>query len=245
MRQRDDLGVFDQGRGREVGDECMQLAGIQRVHDRIVVSNTAASEVDDDAAVSHERDSVAINDSPGSVQERDVDRDEIGFLEEPVQGVDLLHARRQLPGPFDGDCRVVADDFHAERQRDVRDFDTDCAQADHAQRLARQLEPDELLLARLDGLAESVAFFVETANIIARVADVSGGQQHSGDGELLDGIGIGAGRVENRHTAFAHGVDRNIVHPGPGTPDCRHTVRNIHVMHVVGAQDNGVGMSDL
>src|SRR5690606_6861202 len=138
-----------------------------------------------------------------------------------------------------------ADDVHPESQRGVRDLDADGAQPDHPQRAAGELEAHELLLAGLYRRRELLALGLEPAHVIARVADVARGNQQARDDQFLHRVGVRTGRVEHRHPAVAHGLDRDVVDPGPGTADGYHRIGNLEVVHVGGTHEDGVRPGDL
>ena len=91
-----------------------------------------------------------------------------------------------------GDLRVVAQHLHAEAQRGVGDFDADGAEADDAERAARQFEADEVLLALLDRDVDGVIVTLLRLGEGPGLADVARGQEHAGEHQLFHGIGVGA-----------------------------------------------------
>ena len=129
----------------------------------------------------------------------------------------LLHLRRQAPGGVDGDVRVVAEHVHAELDRGVGHQAADLAEADDAERLAGQLEAGEGLLAVLDRLVEvgrapgRAASTKRSAGARLRAAISMPASTSS-----LTALALRARRVEHRHAARAHRLDRDVVGAGAG-----------------------------
>ena len=71
--------------------------------------------------------------------QRQVQGEEVGRREHLVLRLEPLHA--ELAKALPGDERVVGDDAHLEPERPSRDLLADPTEAEHAERLARELEP--------------------------------------------------------------------------------------------------------
>ena len=71
--------------------------------------------------------------------------------------------------------------------------------------------------------------------------DASGGQQQRADDELLDGVGIGAGRVEHRDAQLRHLGDGDVVGSRTAAHDAAHGGRHLLRLEGVRAQHDGHG----
>ncbi len=171
--------------------------------------------------------------------------DHVGTREQVVERQRLLDAGGQLPRALHGDLRIEAEHAHAEQVRCIGDFDADRAEADDAERAARQLVADELLLALLDRLVELLVVALEPAHVLPRLADVARREEHAGDDQLLDRVGVGTRRVENGNAALRQTRDRDVVRARAGACHCLDARRHIHLVHVRRAQQDRVGMADL
>ena len=171
--------------------------------------------------------------------------DEIRRLEHLVDAGRASDLRRQAPGGVDRDLGVVAEHVHAELDRRVGDQATDLAQADHAQRAAGQLVAGEALLAVLDRLVHVGNSRVKAGDKAQRRCDVARGQQHAGEHEFLDRVGVGARGVEDRHAARAHQAHRNVVGACAGAADGAHAVGDRLVVQVGRAQQQRVRRGDV
>ena len=81
--------------------------------------------------------------------------------------------------PFDRQARVEPDDVHAEADRGVGHQAADGAEADDAERAARQLESREVLLAGFHGLAQLFVGPFEALREIPRFADLPARQDQT------------------------------------------------------------------
>ena len=172
-------------------------------------------------------------------------RDEIARLEHLVDAARAPHLRRQAPGGIHRDLRVVAEHVHAQPDRRVGHQAADLAQADDAQRVARQLDAGEGLLARFDALAEIRRRGVERAHEIQRSAEVARRHQHAGEHQFLHRIGVGARRVEHRDAACRELRHRDVVDAGAGAADRLQALAEGIVVQVARAQQDDVGRRGL
>ena len=69
-----------------------------------------------------------------------------------------------------------------------------------------------------------------------RAASVSRGEQHAGQHQLLDRVGVGAGRVEDRDATCRHLRNGK---PRPGPTDGEHGGRDLGAVQVGRAKENG------
>ena len=172
-----------------------------------------------------------------------MDRDEI------AGGVDLLDLfgmddhGGEVPGGIDGQVRVKAVDLHAQGDGRVGHQHADGAQADDAQGLAHQLVAGEGLLGLLGGLGD-----VLVLRVLLHPADaagnIPGGQQHAAEHQLLDGVGVGAGGVEDDDAFLRAAVQRDVVDAGAGAGDGPEPGGEGHFLHVRGADQHAGRLVD-
>ena len=188
----------------------------------------------------HHPQPLGVDEVAGGVQQRYVQGDEIRHAQHVLDALRAPDLRRQAPCRVDRNRRVEADDVHAELDRRLGNVGTDGAQADHAQRAARQLHAGELLLARLGRL---VHFFIRAGQAfdeLQRRHQVARAEQHAGDHQFLHCVGVGTGRVEHRHAAFRQLLHRDVVGPRAGTRDRAHRGGDVHLVHVGRAHQDAV-----
>jgi hypothetical protein len=123
--------------------------------------------------------------------------------------------------------------------------DPDRAEADDPEGAARQLEADEALLAGLDGPVKGGALLLQLLGEGPGLAQVARGQQHAGEHEFLDGIGVGAGSVEDRYAPPRQLRHRDVVHAGTGPGNGQHRRRDRDVVQLCRPHDDGVGGADV
>ncbi len=245
MRQGDEARVMAQEVAWEVADVGVQAAVVQAIEHGFLVDDAITREVEQDAALLHQLDAVAVDQVLRRRQQRHVQADEVAALDEIVDADGFLDLRRQAPGGVDGDFRVEADDVHAELNGRLGEHRADGAEADDAERAAAQLMADVVLLAGFDLLVQRFVVAEEAVDEGQRRRDVARAHQHAGDHQLLDGVGVGAGGVEDDHAAFAHGLGRDVVGAGAGAADSQHTGGDRHVVHYLRADQDGVRVGDV
>ena len=230
---------------REVADVAAQAVLVEGLDDGGLVDDLGAGEVEQDGARLHERELLHGDHAVGRVDERHVDGEDVGLLEDLVHVGGALDVGGQLPGVLDRHGRVEADDVEAEAEGRVGDLDADGAQADDAEGAAGQLEALELLLAGLDGLGHGVSVgVVELVGVAGRGDEVAGGDEDAREDELLDSVRVGAGRVEDRDAELGHPGDRDVVRAGAGAADREQGGGNLHVVQLGGADEEGGGLLD-
>jgi hypothetical protein len=109
---------------------------------------------------------------------------------------------------------------------------------DDAERAPGKLEAGELLLGVLEALFEVGAF--EPLDVSDRRNDVARDGKHRGEHQLLDGVGVGAGGVEDGDAAPGHGLHGDVVHASAGARDCLDRRRHIVGLEHVRAQQDRV-----
>ena len=245
MRQRDDVRMIVDVGARKIADIGGKFLGIERSKHRRFVHHAFAREVEQHGAMLGVSQHIGVDHLARGIDQRHMHRNEVGVLQHFTHAVGLLHLRRQAPGCINGDLGIVAKYVHSQLDRHVSDQAADLAEADHAQRMAGQFEARKVFLAVLDLLLHRRICWIEGGNEAHRAADVPCRQQHAGDHQLLDGVGISAGRIEHRHAASRHRLDRDVVGSGAGATDGLHRLRNLHRMHVGGAHHDRIGLGDV
>ena len=245
MGQGHDPGVLLEQVAREVADIGVELARVQGSHRGGVVDDAVAGEVEQDRALLHDPQALGIDHVAGLVREGDVEGDEVRTREQIVHAHRRLHVRRQLPGALDRDGRVIADHLHPQGAGGIGHQDPDGPQPDDAQGTPGQLEADEGLLAGLHRLVDLAVRPGQPAGEAPGLGDVARRQQHPGQDQLLDRIGVGPGGVEDRHAQLGHARDRDIVDPGPGAAYGPNRLRQRHIVHIRRAHQDGVRVGDL
>ena len=140
-----------------------------------------------------------VDDVPGLVGQRRVQRDEVGAGEKLVE-LDLLDA--ELRRAVLRQERVVGDDMHLQADAARRDDRADIAAADDAERLAGDLDAHEAVLLPLAGMGRGVG-----------LRDLAGQREHHRDGMLGGGDRIAERRVHDDDALAAR------------RPGCRHCRR--------------------
>ena len=121
----------------------------------------------------------------------------------------------EAPGGVDREVRVVAHDLGSEGDEDVCHLSADGAEADDAHALACELAAREALLGLLGALCD-LRVVARLVDPLGAADDVPACEQHAADDELLDGVGVGAGRVEDDDALLGAALDRDVVHAGAG-----------------------------
>ncbi len=103
-----------------------------------LVDELAARRVDDAHAVAHLRECTRVDRAARLGSQRQVQREELGDRVDLLGRLQPLDA--ELAEPVGRDERVVRDDAHPEPARATRDLLADAAEAEHAERLARELD---------------------------------------------------------------------------------------------------------
>ena len=134
----------------------------------------------------------------GLGRQRQVQRQELGDGEHVVRALDALDA--ELAEALLRDERVVGDDAHPEPERAARDLLADAAEAEHAERLALELDP-------APGRALPAALLQRRV----RLRDVPRERDEQADGVLGGGDDRRLGRVGDDDPAARGGLDVDVV----------------------------------
>ena len=82
----------------------------------------------------------------------------------------------------------------------------------------------------------------EIFHMVHSVNDAARSEQHAAQDELLDGVGIGAGRVENGNAELCHARDGDVVGAGAAAGYGSDGVRDLLLLELVRAEQDGMGV---
>ena len=216
MRRDDDVLELEQRARIRLGridvERCRgDLAALQSDEQRVLVHELAACRVDDAHAVAHLRDRRRVDRAARLVRQRQVQREEVRTREHLVERRAL---DAELAKPFGGHERVVGEDAQLEAERAARDLLADAAEAEHAQRLARELDAPEARALPAAVLERRV-----------RLRDVAGQREQQPDrvlGRRDDGR---LRRVRHDDAAARRRLDVDVVHADARAADHLQIVR--------------------
>ena len=180
--------VVGRGLGLEhVNAGARHLAALQRRDEIGLDDQAAARAVDDAHAVLHPRNRSRVDDATRLVGHRRVQGDEVGAGEKIIE-LDLLDA--QFFGALVRQERVEGDDVHLQANAARGDDGTDIAAADHAQRLAGDLDAHEAVLFPFAGMGRGIG-----------LRNLARQREDHGDGMLGGGDRVAERRVHDDDTA--------------------------------------------
>ena len=84
-------------------------------------------------------------------------------------------------------------------------------ETDDAKRVMSQLVAGKDLLTGLDLLLQLGVVRFDRGQVGQGIVDVARGKQHARHDKLLDGVGVGAGRIEHRYASLRHRRNWNVV----------------------------------
>src|SRR6266550_1275389 len=122
----------------DIERDAAQTALIERLGERVLVDDLAARDIDQDAALFHQRETVLVEEAGRLGRPLAADRDDIGIRQEAVEIVgaaEFAEALRQWLARLRR-AAAGADDPHAEGGAEPADIEPDAAGADDAGRLA-------------------------------------------------------------------------------------------------------------
>ena len=215
------------------------MAALQRTRHGLLVDQGVAGKVEEDHAVLGLRDLVAADHATGAVVGGHVDGDVVGVLEDVGQTAHVMHVVVEAEGRHGGEVRVETEHVHAQAPAGVGDHGADGAEADDAQGLAGDLGAAELVLGLLGGFAHVLVLGV-AGDPLGAADDVARGQQHACHDQLLDGIGVGAGGVEDHDALLGAALQRDVVDAGAGAGDGQEALGELDLVHVGAAHDGCV-----
>ena len=242
MRHGNDMLGADHLLVREVGDIASDLAGGEGFEHSVVVHDLGTGFIDDAHAVLHFRERAGAQHMLRLIRIRDVHADVIGLHENLVQIHRVLHIAGQPPCGVHREIRVVAADVHAELHGDIRDQCADGAEADHAKSLSHQLRAGERRFALLNQLRDLRALPLQAAHPLDAAEHVARGHDHGAKNQLLDRLGVRAGRVEHNDAAVAAFVERDVIRASAGARNGKQALLKRIFMQIGAAQQQAIGI---
>ena len=240
MGEDDRVFHFHDGRVREVRDVDADLAGLEGLRHGLVVDQGVAGEVQEADAVFHFRDGLAVDRVLRGLHVGHMDGQEIGDRKEVVEGGRVADLAGEAPCRVDGEERIVAVDGHTEVQGRVRDLGADRTETYDAERLALDLVAGEGFLGLLGVLLDIFVLRV-CADPVSAADNVAGGEDEAGDDQLLDRVRVCARGVEDDDAFLGAAVDRDVVDACAGTGDGAEFGRELHFLHIRGADEDAGG----
>ena len=121
----------------------------------------------------------------------------------------------------------------------VGDHGADGAEPDYAQCLAFNLRSDKTALALFHELGDAL-LALERVRPFNAADNVARGEEEPGQHELLDGVGVRAGRVEHNDALLRACVYRDIVYASASAGNRLERGGKLHVVQRGAADDNAV-----
>ena len=116
--------------------------------------------------------------------------------------------------------------------------------ANDCQSLAHNLTTTEQSLVLLDALP-GLSALSKGLHVVNTINDATGTKKHAAKDQLLDGIGVGTGSVEDGDAQLGHASDGNVVGAGTATGDGTDGVGDLLLLELVAAKKDGVGVGGI
>ncbi len=123
-----------------VEPEMAELAVLQRADQRIAFDKAATPGIDQHRAPLHLRECGPVDQMVGAGHQRTMQADDVAFRQQRVERHVARAEREQVVGRRAG---IVGEHLHAETRHDAAEYAADHAGADHAHRLAVQVEAEQ------------------------------------------------------------------------------------------------------
>ena len=166
--------------------------------------------------------------------------DIVSSLKSLVHGGDDLDGGIQSQSVLHGQEGVIAHDLHAQSSACVGHQNADGAQADDGQGLAHDLGAHESGLALFHHSSDISAGSSLLLDPGDALGDLTGSQQQSGDGQLLDAVGVCAGGVEDNDASLGSAVQGDVVDACACTGDALQGSGEVVVVQLSGTDQDGV-----
>ena len=176
-----------------------------------------------------------------------MERHVVGAREQARQVVHPLHLARQTPCRVDGERGVVSHHAHAEVETRPRDAGADRAETDHPERAPEEFASLETLLLALDELVQLVLVgdVGQRLRVLHAAHDIPRRQEQGRQGQFLDGVRVGAGRVEHDHAPFRADFHGHVVDAGASARHGLHAVPDLRRRELVAAQQDRLGVREV
>ena len=215
----------------EIADIRTHAAGFQSSGQIAVAHQLAPSKVQNANSVLHLADQAGVNHAFGIRGGRNVQSDEIALTDQIRQIHAVLDAAGQIPGRFNGNVGIVTQHFHSQMGGHVGHLDTDGTQTDDAQLFAGQFRPHELFFAFFHQLGH-VRLTGQRPRPGNALRHLAAAEYQTTQNQFLDGIGVGAGRIEHHNTTLTAFCHRNVVGARAGAGDGQKLCGQLHGMHI-------------
>ena len=242
MRNDNDIFLAENGVVAEIGHILGDLAALERIKECLAVDKTVAAVVENADAVAHFGNHLSVYHILGVGKQRHVNGEVIAVDHNILVATHDFDSGIELCLVGFAEEGVKADNIHADCNGNIRHQNTDSAQADNAEGFAGDLGTDELALALFDLFAHLVAAALEGLCPLNALDYLSRSEQQTGEDQLLDRVGVGAGCVENANALLGALVLGDIVGACAGSGNSEQIVAELHVVHGSGANQNRIGI---
>ena len=174
-----------------------------------------------------------------------MDRDPVAGLVDLPQVLHHGDIGPQLLHRLGGEVGVVADDVHPQSRQGLGHPGTDGAHADDADPLPGDLGPAEDLFPFFHRFARLGVLSLEGLDPGGGRAGVAHGEDHAGDGQFLDGVGVAPRGVEDHDPLLGAAVHGDGVDPCAHPDDGLHVGAELHVMEGGGMDQDPIGVLDI
>ena len=195
---------------REIRHIAGDLPHTQRRQHGVVVHQLAARQIDDAHAGLHFGKFRRAEHMARALVIVYLHQNVVAQTEDGVQIGRVIDLAAEPPRRVHRQIGVVAPHVHAQILGGVCDLGADGSQTDDAKRFAHDLRADvgRLALLHLGGHVLVAGDGVDPGDA---AHDVARGDQQRADGQLLDRLGVGPGRVENGDAGLGAALDRDVV----------------------------------
>ena len=157
-----------------------------------------------------------------------------------VHGGQHFHGGIQVQGVVQGQIGVIAHNAHTQCVGGVGHQHADGAQTNQTQGLAHDVgahESGRAFFHHGGDVSAGSGLFLHPGDTLR---DLAGGQQQSGDGQLLHAVGVGAGGVEDNDTGLGGAVQGDVVDAGAGAGNALQGGGELILMELGGTNQNRV-----
>mmetsp|Transcript_10394 Transcript_10394/g.24236 ORF Transcript_10394/g.24236 Transcript_10394/m.24236 type:complete len:531 (+) Transcript_10394:130-1722(+) len=242
----DGVGVVPEYVVREVGD-VPPVKLVEVFFQRVRVHELPPREVKQHSALLHGAHDVTANNpvrATLALDVRYVERDVVRVPHGVEDAVCQVDGAGQLEGRLDGESRVVAGYRHAEGLCVAGRGGADVSESDDREGLSLDFPPAEEGLVLLDPLLGQ-SLLAEAFHVVDPVDDPPRSEEHAGQDQLLDGVGVRPRRVEDRYSQLAAPADGHVVGPRAAPRDGADRVGDLVLLELVTPEQDRVGVGRL